>query len=132
MYTYKATVTAVYDGDSITIDLDMGFSHFQKNMKIRVSGVDTPEVRTRNTLEKLAGTLVQKYVEDLICDKDIIIKTIKDKGDKYGRMLGRIYLEDLYLTDDLIDKGLGKTYSGGKKEKWTDEELNHIINTLQT
>lgn len=133
----NAKVVDVYDGDTCTVVYEYG-REFLKT-KIRVLGVDTPEISLKgelnNTeigdLEEKAARRVKESVVELIGDK--IIKVKMNKFDKYGgRINGIIYLpiESGYitLTDYLVSKKYAKPYLGGKKEAWTVEELEYILN----
>ena len=116
MYSYSARVLSVYDGDTITLLIDCGFNIFIKE-KIRLLGIDTPEIRSRDKKEKEKGLMVKKYVKDLIEGKEVKIETTK-KG-KFGRYLGKIFYETAFrwkcLNDELILKKYGKVYFGGKR-----------------
>ena len=106
-YQYKATVKSVYDGDTITCDIDLGFDVILRKQKIRLYGIDTPELRGE---EKERGIMVRDKVRELIDGKDIILKSIKDKKGKYGRWLGIIYIDELNLNDWLIDNDFAVKY----------------------
>lgn len=86
-YQYKAVVTGVYDGDSITVDLDLGLNSWLKNQKIRLHAIDTPEIRGD---EREMGLISKARVEELILGKEIVIET--HKTGKYGRWLGTVWL----------------------------------------
>jgi len=90
-YFYKAFVTDVYDGDTITCDIDCGFYMILKKQKIRLYGIDTPEVRGE---EREHGLIVRDILRNKILNKHIILETKKDKKGKYGRWLGMIYLKE--------------------------------------
>lgn len=119
LYLYKAHVISVYDGDTITVNIDLGFNLEIKNQKIRLWGIDTPEIRGE---ERAEGLLVKQYVSDEILYKEIILQTIKDKTGKYGRWLGIIHysttsellsenLDDLInLNEVLLLKNMAKPY----------------------
>lgn len=92
MYEYKAKVTNVYDGDTITIDIDLGMHAWMKDEKIRLYGINTPEIRGS---EREQGLKSRDYLRDLILDKEIILQTIKDKKEKHGRYLGVIWLFEI-------------------------------------
>ncbi|MGB2683826.1 MAG: thermonuclease family protein, partial [Olleya sp.] len=86
MYTYKAKIIAVYDGDTVTAVVDLGFLHSQE-MKLRLYGIDTPEMRGA---EKEEGRKVRDIVRSMILDKEVTIRSYKDKQGKYGRYLANI------------------------------------------
>jgi len=90
-YIYDAYVTAVYDGDTITVDIDLGLDIFLQNQKIRLFGIDAPEVRGK---DKDAGIYARDWLRSNILDKHIVIHTIKDSKGKYGRYLGIIFIND--------------------------------------
>lgn len=110
-YIYDAYVTAVYDGDTITVDIDLGLDIFLKNQKIRLFGIDAPEVRGK---DKDAGIYVRDWLRLFILDKHIVINTIKDSKGKYGRYLGTIFTDDSKnsINDEMISLRLveRKTY----------------------
>ena len=107
MYEYKATVTKVYDGDTITVDFDLGFGIVLKKQKIRLLGINTPEVRGP---ERADGILSRNALRQRILDKQVIIRTSKDKKGKYGRWLGEVYVEDENINQWLITEGYAKEY----------------------
>ncbi len=126
-YDYRAFVTEVYDGDTITLDADLGFNVNLKGLKIRLYGINSPEKRTKNLLEKKAGEKVREIVANKLINKFVVIRTIKDKKGKYGRYLAMIYLDGKLFNDWLISEKLVKPYFGAKKDPWTNKELNEII-----
>jgi micrococcal nuclease len=103
-YTYKAKIISVYDGDTITALVDLGF-RINFEIKIRLLGIDTPELRGASRPE---GLIAKKRVEELILGKEIILKTQRDKQEKYGRWLGEIYIpgEELSVNQRLVNEGL--------------------------
>ena len=102
MYEYNARVTEVYDGDTITVSFDLGLNIWSLDQKIRLYGIDTPEMRGD---EKASGTVVRDYVRSRILGRRIRIKTFKDKTGKYGRWLGLIFIDGMNLNEELIEKG---------------------------
>ena len=90
MYVYIAKVLDVHDGDTITALVDLGF-RVQTQLKLRFYGINAPEV---TGITKEEGLKSKNRVEELILGKDIILKTHKDKQEKYGRWLADIYLPD--------------------------------------
>jgi micrococcal nuclease len=130
MYQYTAIIQKVIDGDTIEIDIDLGLSSWIHNERIRLYGVNTPEVYglKKGTEEWERGNVASEFVKmNLKEDDEIIIQTIKDKKEKYGRYLGLIFLKidpaviagltnirnigDYFcLNDILIEKGLAEKY----------------------
>lgn len=113
LYNYKAHVTGVYDGDSITADIDLGFYMCMRNQKIRLYGINTPEIRGE---EREQGLIARDRVRELILDKDIILTSYKDKSGKYGRWLGTILIMDedgswTNVNQLLLAEGLATTYN---------------------
>ena len=107
MYEYKATVTKVYDGDTITVDFDLGFGILIRKQKIRLLGINTPEVRGP---EKPQGIISRNALRQRILGKVVTIKTSKDKKGKYGRWLGEVYIEEENINQWLISEGYAKEY----------------------
>lgn len=108
MYQYKATITDVYDGDSVTAIVDLGFKIFTK-LKIRLAGINTPEIKGE---DREAGLVSKDRLTELILNKEVIIKTSKDKQEKYGRWLAEIYLpeQEQSVNQLLITEGLAVPY----------------------
>lgn len=106
MYNYKAKIIAVYDGDTVTAVVDLGFLHSQE-MKLRLFGIDTPEMRGP---EKVEGKKVRDIVRGMILDKEVEIHSFKDKQGKYGRYLATIIIDGLDLNQWLVDNGHAEPY----------------------
>lgn len=106
MYQYKAKIISVYDGDTVTAMVDLGFYHFQQ-MKFRLYGIDTPELRGE---EREEGLKVRDIVREMILDKNVIINSYKDKQEKYGRYLANIIIDDIDLNVWLVENGHAKEY----------------------
>lgn len=127
MYTYIANVVRIVDGDTIIVDIDLGFDMWVRNQSIRLDGIDTPEIRTKDLKEKLAGNLAKLRVEELISDKQVTVKTIKDKTEKFGRMLGIIIThEDININETLLMERLAVKYEGQSKDLVLDEQNKNI------
>jgi len=110
LYQYRAFVTNVYDGDTITIEIDLGFNAFLKGEKVRLNRINAPEI-TGSTREK--GLFARDYLRLLVLEKSIIIETIKDKKEKYGRYLGELYIKNedgswMNINDHLVEKGFAE------------------------
>ena len=124
MYTYRAIVKRVVDGDTIDVDIDLGFDVWLKNQRVRLYKVDTPEKRTRNPIEKIAGKYVSKVVEELCpVDKSITLQTHLDATGKYGRILGEFITKDgVNINNYLIENRLAVEYYGQSKNDVSEEQ----------
>jgi micrococcal nuclease len=121
MYEYFVKqVTNVVDGDTIDVVIDLGFD-ISFSSRVRLAGIDTPESRTTNKAEKALGLESKKYLADRIkAAKNIVIKTEKmDSSEKYGRILGWLYLdgEGNSINHEMIEKGYAWGYLGDTKVK---------------
>jgi micrococcal nuclease len=133
MYEYRIKkVVKVVDGDTIDIEIDLGFS-LTKKERCRVAGIDTPESRTRNLVEKQYGKAAALYLAGMLKNaKELKVRTEKDG--KYGRMLGWIYADDqeLSLNEQMVVDGYAWQYDGGTKrefdkDKWMLDERRKSI-----
>jgi micrococcal nuclease len=108
MYTYKAKIISVYDGDTVTALVDLGF-RINFEMKIRLTGIDAPELRD---IEKPQGLISRDRLRELILNKEVILHTERDKQEKFGRWLGTIFLpeEKISVNEMLIKEGLANPY----------------------
>jgi micrococcal nuclease len=125
MYEYRVkSVLAVVDGDTIDVDIDLGFD-ISLTKRVRLAGIDTPESRTKDKEEKVLGLEVKELLKKKLKEaKSIVIKTqLPDSTEKYGRILGWIYLDgaELSVNEALIAGGYAWEYMGETKIK--DYEL---------
>jgi micrococcal nuclease len=125
MYEYFVReVKKVVDGDTIDVVIDLGFSILFES-RVRLAGIDTPESRTTDKMEKALGLESKKYLESRIkAANNVVIKTEKlDSSEKYGRILGWIYLdgEGNSLNTEMIEKGYAWGYLGDTKVKNFEE-----------
>jgi len=120
MYQYKCKIIKVLDGDTVDIDLDLGFKIILANQRVRMAGVDTPESRTAIAEEKVRGQLSKKKLaEKLPVGSWQIIETQKpdSNDDKFGRILGVFILEDgTRVNDWLIQNNYAVPYKGENKD----------------
>ncbi len=117
LYHYRAVVDRVVDGDTVDVTLDLGFD-IQMKGRVRFHGVNAPESRTRDAVEKEAGLAAKRYVEDWISavEGTVIIETSLDEKGKYGRILGRILDGDgECLNDEMVSLGHATPYDGGRR-----------------
>lgn len=112
LYSYAARASStkgVYDGDTLRLDIDLGFSVMHKNIPIRLWGIDTPEVRGSEE-EKARGFAARDFLRHLLFDsegepKHVTVYTIKDSKGKYGRYLGILVLDGTIVNQLLIERG---------------------------
>jgi len=119
MYEYRCSVVKVIDGDTVDVDIDLGFGVWLRKERIRLRGIDTPESRTKDLEEKKYGLMAKLFLQKMLSQTDIILKTYKDAEGKFGRILG-----DLYQTDDstsinqhLVNNYHAVIYDGQSKEQ---------------
>ena len=122
MYEYKCKIRKVVDGDTVDIDIDLGFGIWLNDERVRIIGIDTPESRTSDKIEKIFGLAAKERVQQLLGDGATLISKVKGDGNeemrgKFGRILGdfRTLQGDL-LTSKLLKEGHAVAYSGGNKE----------------
>jgi micrococcal nuclease len=125
MYEYRVKkLINVVDGDTIDVEIDLGFD-ISITKRVRLAGIDTPESRTSDRAEKTFGLESKARLKQLLSDaKLIVIKTEKpDSSEKYGRVLGWLYVDDtkVSINDTLIASGYAWSYLGDTKVKNFDE-----------
>ncbi len=114
MYTYKAKLDRVVDGDTIDAHINLGFD-ITIHKRIRLAGIDTPESRTRDLEEKARGLASKDRLVELLGEGSFILES-KEVG-KYGRVLGTLHVEDVNINETLVEEGFAVEYWGGKKKK---------------
>ena len=118
MYEYKAKLVRVIDGDTIDVDIDLGFKVFLQKERVRLFGINTPESRTRNLEEKKLGLAAKARLKELL-PKTFIVRTEKDDKGKFGRKLGNPLVDSRNIYDQLVEEGHARSYFGfGPKEVW--------------
>jgi len=129
MYEYRCKVVKIIDGDTVDVDIDLGFGVWMHKERVRLYGIDTPESRTRDLEEKKYGLAAKKFLTGMLDDDGIILKTYKDKTGKFGRILGELWRTSNYadksINDYMIEKHHAVAYHGQSKE---DIEEQHIKN----
>tara|TARA_A100001037_G_C15083783_1_gene605582 strand:+ start:654 stop:974 length:321 start_codon:yes stop_codon:yes gene_type:complete len=105
MYEYRAKIISVYDGDTVTADIDLGFEVWLHAQRLRLLNVNTPEVRGKSKKE---GIVSRDALRERILDKEVIIKS--DRRGKYGRWLVEIFLDDENINEWLLTEGLAVPY----------------------
>lgn len=107
LYHYRATVTAVHDGDTCTVDIDLGLGTWVHGAHVRLNRINAPEL---HGVDQARGEAARDYLTGLLLDKAIVLQTIKDTREKFGRYLGEVWLERdgqpaLNVNDDLVTTG---------------------------
>jgi len=130
MYEYRVNVTRVVDGDTVDVDIDLGFGVWLKDERVRIMGIDTPESRTRDKVEKKFGLASKARLKELLGKKSVLKTQVSKKGEdmkgKFGRILGDFVTPDGRLvTEIMTEGGYCVPYFGGSKE---DTQAAHMIN----
>ena len=130
MYEYRVTIIKVIDGDTVDVDIDLGFGISLNNERVRIMGIDTPESRTRDKVEKKFGLASKARLKELLGKKSVLRTQINKKGEdmkgKFGRVLGDFVTDSgKMVTEIMIKEGHCVPYFGGSKE---DVEKQHMKN----
>jgi micrococcal nuclease len=116
----QAKIVSVYDGDTVKAIFPLNGVLYKWNC--RLTGIDTPEIRTSDKLQKKFGYEVRDKLRDKILNKVVTLKC--QDLDKYGRLLTQIHIGDTCINQWLIDQGYAFVYDGGTKQSWTSFLLN--------
>ena len=132
---YDVVVVKIVDGDTVDVDIDLGFGVTLRDERVRIMGIDTPESRTRDKVEDLFGEAAKARLKELMVDGGKLITTEDRKGEdmkgKFGRVLGDFKVERYengpaeLVTDILIEEGHAVAYFGGSKEEIA---MKHLAN----
>jgi micrococcal nuclease len=132
MYEYKCKILRVVDGDTVDVDIDLGFGVWMHKERVRMMGIDTPESRTRDRVEKAFGLASKERLKELLPIGSIqVLKTEidrsgEDKKGKFGRILGDFLVDDnRRCTDILVEEGHAVAYFGGSKD---EVDAQHMAN----
>lgn len=132
MYEYDVVVVHVVDGDTVDVDIDLGFGVWLRNQRIRLYGIDTPESRTRDLEEKVFGNLAKDYlIDNLMKDKYsyVLLKTYKDGRGKFGRILGELIVVDdeekINLNQKMVDMHYAVQYFGQSKDLIEEQHIKN-------
>ena len=90
LFQYRAHITSVYDGDTCTADIDLGLGVWVRGEKLRLHRINAPELRGKDAIK---GKASRDHLKSLIAGKEVLLQTIKDRREKYGRYLAEIWLE---------------------------------------
>ena len=151
MYEYRCKIDRVVDGDTVDVDIDLGFGIWLRKERVRLYGIDTPECRTRDLEEKKYGLVAKLFVQDLLPVGSMqTLRTRKDDKGKFGRILGEFVVYDAVtdsskrqanyvegrlgliidgtgktLNQIMIDRHYGVEYHGQSKQDIAEEHLKN-------
>ena len=130
MYEYRCKIVKIIDGDTVDVDIDLGFGVWMHKERIRLYGIDTPESRTRDLDEKKYGLIAKSWIEKFMpVGSTQTLITQKDKSGKFGRILGKFRVNDghydIILNDWMISNHHAVAYYGQSKQDIAEQ---HIIN----
>ena len=130
MYEYRCKIVKIIDGDTVDVDIDLGFGVWLHKERVRLYGIDTPESRTRDLDEKKYGLIAKDMITKFMpLGSTQTLITQKDKSGKYGRILGKFKVNDgnydIILNDWMITNHHAVAYYGQSKEDIAEQ---HIVN----
>ena len=132
MHEYNCTIRRVVDGDTVDVDIDLGFDMWIHNERVRLFGIDTPESRTRDLEEKKAGLFAKDVVLHYLPEgSKQVLRTHKDKVGKYGRVLGEFVIYDSLadrqttINQFMIDHKIGVEYSCKSKDEIVKQHIEN-------
>jgi micrococcal nuclease len=129
MYEYRATVVKVIDGDTVDVDIDLGFGIILSDERVRIMGIDTPESRTRDKEEKVFGNAAKTRLKEMLGKECVLRTQINKNGEdmkgKFGRILGDFVYEESTVATILVEEGHAVEYWGQAKE---DVQEQHMRN----
>jgi len=134
MYEYRVKVVKVVDGDTVDVDIDLGFGMSYKKQRVRMMGIDTPESRTRDKVEKLFGKASKKHLKKLLEECESISLVSHDKG-KFGRILGTLYAHSETKVDvnqKMIDDCHAVPYTGENKDLVEQQHMDNRKVVMET
>ena len=120
MYEYKCNIVKIVDGDTVDVDIDLGFGVWLKDERVRIMGIDTPESRTRDKVEKKFGLASKAKLKSLLGKTGVLKTQVNKNGEdmkgKFGRILGDFQVGARMVTEILCEEGYAVPYFGGSKE----------------
>ena len=127
MFEYGCKIVRVVDGDTVDVDIDLGFDVWLRKQRIRLYGVDTPESRTRDKEEKVYGLKAKEFVQKhLPLGSDQILRTrMDDSRGKFGRILGEFVIDKTTINDLLVDQHHAVPYTGQSKTEIAEAHLEN-------
>jgi len=123
MYEYRCEIVKIIDGDTVDVDIDLGFGIWMRNERVRLYGIDTPESRTRDLEEKKYGLAAKEFLTKWLSAGNITLKTHKDAEGKFGRILGELWYNDVNINQKLIEEHHAVGYHSQSKDEIVSEHL---------
>ena len=125
MYEYSCKVVKIIDGDTVDVDIDLGFGIWLHKERIRMYGIDTPESRTRDLEEKKYGLAAKEFITKWLTSGGVSIRTHKDAKGKFGRILGEMWCFDTNVNEKMIEEHHAVRYTGQSKKYIVEEHLKN-------
>ena len=130
MHEYRCKIVKIIDGDTVDVDIDLGFGVWLHKERIRMYGIDTPESRTRDLEEKKYGLAAKEFLTNMLDDDGgIVLKTHKDGKGKFGRILGELWrttdFADQSINEYMIEKHHAVRYMGQSKDAIAEGHLEN-------
>ena len=135
MYEYKCKIVKIVDGDTVDVDLDLGFGVWLRDERVRIMGIDTPESRTSDAMEKIFGQAAKDRLNSLLGGEAILLSQKTKGGEnmkgKFGRILGKFLVYDkktdreMHLGDIMIREHLAVKYDGQSKEDIAEQHIKN-------
>jgi micrococcal nuclease len=134
MYDYRCKIIKIIDGDTVDVDIDLGFNVVLEKQRVRLMGIDTPESRTRDLEEKKYGLMAKDFVKKYMPVGSLqqlatnVDKSGEDERGKFGRILGTFFVEDeenytVSLNEMMISHHHAVKYTGQNKEEVKEEHM---------
>ena len=130
MYEYKCKIIKIVDGDTVDVDLDLGFGVWLRDERVRIMGIDTPESRTSDAMEKIFGQAAKDRLNSLLGGEAILLSQKTKGGEnmkgKFGRILGNFKtIDGKDVAETLMNEGHAVAYNGGDKD---NVQKQHLVN----
>ena len=114
---YVSNIVRVYDGDTITVDIEYLPEIIGEKISVRIYGIDTPEIRSKMPWNKKKAIQARDYLRKRLAEGESIVLKRVSRG-KYFRLVGDLFIDESRVADELISLGLAREYYGKTKDKW--------------
>ena len=126
MYEYRVEIVKVIDGDTVDVNIDLGFGVWLHKERVRLYGIDTPESRTSDKEEKVYGLMAKDFLIEWISAGNVTLKTkTYDAKGKFGRILGELWVFDTNLNQKMIDDHHAVAYHGQSKQEIAEQHIKN-------